>query len=490
MNSLNSNWFNMFRMVFLIILFKFSISIAQPDTVWTRTFGGRHSDGFTELIQTEHSYVICGVYDYYQEGRTDFYIVKTDENGEELWSNTFGGDRYESCSDIQPLANGDFILAGRTNSFGEGSDDGYIIIVDSTGEERLSRTYGTDSAEYLNSIALINDSCIVYGGTAYDGENGSEFWLLKTDNEHEVIWQHTYGTPNIESASSTIQCSDSGFLMVGRTGISYTRGIDFFVVKTDSDGEEVWRETYGTDSSDACAEVLELEDGGFLLAGSTGFGPGGIYDSNFYLVRIDSEGEEIWSREYEGRGKDTCIEIIEAQGGGYVLAGTGGAGYDDFYLIRVDTEGEVIWSTSFGGEWYDVCGDIIQLADGSFVLVGSLNVSAGRSNDAWLVKTEPDPAVVPQLLDLSLPQYFILHSPYPNPFNSLTIIRFDLPRTSHVSITFTDLTGRRIATLLNDRLTAGNHHLIWDAKDCPAGVYLCRMEANGFRKVRKMVLVR
>ena len=85
---------------------------------------------------------------------------------------------------------------------------------------------------------------------------------------------------------------------------------------------------------------------------------------------------------------------------------------------------------------------------------------------------------------------FGLHEAYPNPFNSSTTIRFDLPRNSHVSITLTDLTGRRVATLLEDRLNTGRHRLTWDAKDYPTGVYLCRMEADGFRKVRKMVLVR
>ena len=85
---------------------------------------------------------------------------------------------------------------------------------------------------------------------------------------------------------------------------------------------------------------------------------------------------------------------------------------------------------------------------------------------------------------------FALQQSYPNPFNHSTTIRFDLPHTSQISITLTDLTGRRIATLLDDRLTAGQHQLTWDAKDYPAGMYLCRMEADGFRKVRKIALVK
>lgn len=93
--------------------------------------------------------------------------------------------------------------------------------------------------------------------------------------------------------------------------------------------------------------------------------------------------------------------------------------------------------------------------------------------------------------DLTLqPTTCILEPAYPNPFNSSTTIRFNLPSSSQVSLTLTDLTGRRFETLLEDRLTAGRHRLTWDAKDYPAGMYLCRMEVGGFRKTRKVVLVK
>jgi len=92
--------------------------------------------------------------------------------------------------------------------------------------------------------------------------------------------------------------------------------------------------------------------------------------------------------------------------------------------------------------------------------------------------------------DNLLPLEFSLKPAYPNPFNSSTTIRFDLPHSSQVSITLIDLTGRSIATLIDDHLTAGQHQLTWNVMDYPAGIYLCKMEAYTFKKVIKMVLVR
>ena len=92
--------------------------------------------------------------------------------------------------------------------------------------------------------------------------------------------------------------------------------------------------------------------------------------------------------------------------------------------------------------------------------------------------------------DRSIPTELLLHSAYPNPFNASTTIRFDLPHSSNVSITLTDLTGRRVATLLEDRLTAGRHRLTWDAKDYPAGVYLAQLKAGDQIRMTKVVLIR
>ncbi|NQT33638.1 T9SS type A sorting domain-containing protein [bacterium] len=113
----------------------------------------------------------------------------------------------------------------------------------------------------------------------------------------------------------------------------------------------------------------------------------------------------------------------------------------------------------------------------------------GSRSDIGAIAFDPRFSVHEPFKEVNFPESLNVTA-FPNPFNSSTTIRFELPHTSQVSITLTDLTGRRIATLLDDRLTAGNHHLTWDAKDYPAGMYLCKMRADGFSRTKKLVLVK
>ena len=146
--------------------------------------------------------------------------------------------------------------------------------------------------------------------------------------------------------------------------------------------------------------------------------------------------------------------------------------------ISADPLFEDMDSSNFNLMWNSPCIDagdpeLPNDPDGTRADIGAYfrhRLGAGYDNETYL----------PKGLDITV---------NPNPFNSSTSILFNLPRTSKVSITLTDLTGRRIVSLLEDRLTAGRHRLTWDAKDYPAGVYLCRMEADGFRGTKKMVLI-
>jgi hypothetical protein len=89
-----------------------------------------------------------------------------------------------------------------------------------------------------------------------------------------------------------------------------------------------------------------------------------------------------------------------------------------------------------------------------------------------------------------LPTTFALHPNWPNPFNSSTMIRYDVPRTGEVRLTIFNLLGQRVATLLDQRRLAGTYTVTWDASNLPSGLYFCRMEAAGFAQTRKMLLVK
>jgi hypothetical protein len=92
--------------------------------------------------------------------------------------------------------------------------------------------------------------------------------------------------------------------------------------------------------------------------------------------------------------------------------------------------------------------------------------------------------------ETSLPSSLTLHSAYPNPFNSSTVISFSLPSKSSVQLKVFDIMGREVTTLINEELTAGNYHRQWDASNISSGVYFYRLQSGLFMETKKLILLR
>ncbi|MBM3324853.1 MAG: T9SS type A sorting domain-containing protein, partial [Calditrichaeota bacterium] len=90
----------------------------------------------------------------------------------------------------------------------------------------------------------------------------------------------------------------------------------------------------------------------------------------------------------------------------------------------------------------------------------------------------------------AIPTEFALYAPYPNPFNPVTTIHYDVKETGLVSVKIFDVLGREVAALIQGTISAGSYSINWDAGDLPSGVYLCRMEAQDFAQTRKVVLLK
>jgi hypothetical protein len=89
-----------------------------------------------------------------------------------------------------------------------------------------------------------------------------------------------------------------------------------------------------------------------------------------------------------------------------------------------------------------------------------------------------------------VPAAYALHQNYPNPFNPTTEIQFETPRAGQVTLTVYDILGREVAAVLSNPVTAGVHHVRWDASGMPSGVYFYRLLSGGFSQTKKAVVVK
>lgn len=228
------------------------------------------------------------------------------------------------------------------------------------------------------------------GVTESFGKGGEDVYLVRTDASGKVLWTKTYGGTDHDNGWSILEVS-TGFVIAGFTKSSGSGGFDFYLVKTDAQGEVVWTRTYGGKGDDRCWALARAKDGGFVLAGETNSKGAGERDC--LLVKTDAEGKEVWSRTFGGEKDDRCFALALTDDGGYVLCGqtfSEGAGNRDAYVIRTDGSGKLEWSKTFGGPSSDVGHSVCRTKDGSFLVTGYTASFAKDGEDPYLVKIAAD----------------------------------------------------------------------------------------------------
>ena len=316
---------------------------ASGETLWTRTYGGTDYDGGSSVRQTsDGGYIIAGHTNSFGCVNHDVYLIKTKASGETLWTRTYGGTGADYGESVQQTADG-YIVAGFTSSFGAGNSSVYLIKTDSLGDTLWTKTYGGEDDEFGHSIQQTSDGgYIIAGHTGPSGSGDRDVYLVKTTALGETLWTRTYGGADDDEGNSVRQTSDGGYVVTGVT-YPFETGIgDIYLIKTNAQGDTLWTKTYGGTDDDVGNSVGQTADSGFIIAGYTG--PFGMGNQDVYLIKTNAQGDTLWTKTYGGTDSDAGYAVQQVNDGGYVIAGTTysfGAGYCDVYLIKTDANGNV-----------------------------------------------------------------------------------------------------------------------------------------------------
>jgi uncharacterized delta-60 repeat protein len=355
-------------------------------STFAKTIGGSSNDEANSIIQSsDGGYVVAGDTASFGEG-WDIYVVKLDSGGNVQWAKTIGGSRNDFASSIIQSSDGGYVVAGKTASFGAGVYDFYVVKLDSAGNVIWTKTIGGSDFDEASSIIQSSDGgYVVAGRTQSFGAGWDDFYVVKLDSSGNVIWTKTIGGSSIDRAHSIIQSSDGGYVVAGETWSFEAVNADFYVVKLDSSGNVLWTKTIGGSGFDVAGSIIQSSDGGYVVAGETSsFGAG---DVDIYVVKLDSAGNVQWTKTIGGSGNDFARSIIQSSDGGYVVAGrtrSFGAGYDDIYVVKLDSSGNVMWTKTIGGSKWDEANSIIRSSDGGYVVAG-YTASFGAGNDDFYV---------------------------------------------------------------------------------------------------------
>ena len=199
---------------------------------------------------------------------------------------TFGGSGDDYGSSVHQTTDGGYIITGSTESFGSGNSDVWLIKTDSQGKEEWNKTFGGPSSEVGISVQQTTD-----GGYIITGYGNNQLWLIKTDSQGNEEWNQTFGGSDYDSGYSVQQTEDGGYIITGSTKSFGNGNSDVWLIKTDSQGNEEWSKTYGESGGDYGESVQQTTDGGYIITGNTeSFGSGG---SDVLLIKTDPEGNTV-----------------------------------------------------------------------------------------------------------------------------------------------------------------------------------------------------
>ena len=458
----------------------FLMSIDGSGTIqWERKFGGSSCSRGYEIQKTmDGGYIVIGM-DIRESGwdKQDVYLVKTDANGHVEWSKSYGGSQRDEGISVKQTWDGGFIIAGYTNSYGAGSFDGYLIKTDSDGNKIWEETYGDVGYECFASLRITDNGYALAGYTQSVGAGGVDYYLVKTDFDGNVYWEKTYGGTSDDWCYHHCTTENGGFILSGR---SYSFG-GAYVVGTDENGDIIWSKSFTSTNNGGGSAVEPLTDGGLIIAGT--YGPS---DDDAYLIRLGSLSRSI-SIDIKPGSDENPINLKSNGNIPVAIITTSIANGDefDFDATTVDP-----LSVEFGPDGAKEChgrghiedfdhdGDLdmvlhfrtqetgIQSGDVEAILTGSTYEGINISgSDIITVRGGKLKKTFSNNMNTNMPESYFIHQNYPNPFNPSTIIQFGIPTEEYVSIEIFNISGKKVRSLSTGVISAGYHEVMWDGKN-------------------------
>jgi len=387
------------------------------ETLWSNTYGGTENEEAQEIITTRDGGLailgttksIDGDITDHESTNDDVWLFKINTAGTLLWSRTYGGSDEDQGQDLIETADGGFLVVGFTRSTdgdvsrNAGFHDQWVLKLDATGVLEWEKSFGFSGTDQAFSVVSTSDGGFFVTGfldvSASEGEGNTgkgastahgvgEFWGHRLDASGNVIWSRFFGGTSNDRSFDVLQTNDDAFLMVGASestdfDVSNSQGsYDFWVVKVANTGELLWEKSFGGSGIDIAYSAVRVNDG-FIIVGDTRSTDGDITNNNgeadFWIVKIDVEGNLVWEQSYGGTDFESARAIKPLNDGNFLVAGSSRSsdgdvsennGENDFWIIKINGEGSLLWEQSFGGSEIDFSRDIVETNEGTFIIAG------------------------------------------------------------------------------------------------------------------------
>lgn len=472
-----------------LLLLLSAVSFAQPDTLWTRTYGGLGDDyGFGILALDDGDLAIAATSNSFGAGAMEFYVLRITTTGDTVWTRHRNATGENWCVALTQRTTGDLVTAG----YGYNSVSNHWTTLEAyyttDGAESGSHTYADSRRDvYAYSVCPTPHGGYVTAGSVEDSSGRRYAAAFEIDSGATPGFQQILTLGYSSQIQSIKPAAGGGYILGGYVRATPDTTSDFLLVRLNANGDVVWTSSFGGAAEDIANCVAQTRDGGFAITGPTdSYGPNG----DVVLIKTDAQGQVQWLRTYGGNDEEHGHVILNTRDGGYFITGhTNSFGEGgDVYAVKTDSAGNRSWSRFWGGPGLDVAESAVETADGGYALVGHTSSFGAGSTDVWVLRIGPDLSSGEQYS--AVPGGFSLAQNYPNPFNSSTRISYNVPRSGRVTLTVFDVLGRTTATLFDATQAAGPHDVRFDASSMSTGIYFYRLDASGWSDIKKMMVLK
>jgi hypothetical protein len=278
---------------------------SNGDIIWTRVFGNLDSFDAGRCVEqtSDGGFIVVGETGSIDNKHQNVWLIKIDSDGNEQWNKTFGGAGYDAGNCIKITSDGGYIIVGFSESYStDGNTDVFLIKTDSNGNEQWSKTFGGADLDEGRGIQNTSDNgYIITGYTNSYGVGCSDVWLIKTDANGNELWNKTFGGSDSDESWYVQQTNDNGFFITGFYGWGYSQP-DIYTIKTDSIGNEEWHNIFDNNSlEDVGYYGIQTSDGAYIISGYTG-----DYleeDIDVWVIKFDEESQSPTAPTIDGPKK-------------------------------------------------------------------------------------------------------------------------------------------------------------------------------------------
>lgn len=298
------------------------------------------------------------------------------------WTQTFGGDGWDEANSCLETRTGDYMVAG----FARQQDQHMFAVKmykDSRG--RWGKTFTDFFASSANSIVQTFDGYVVIAGySVKKREFQSDLLVMKTDTSGNILWMKNFGKDGDEQGLKIIECKDHGYAIAGFSTSNYDVEPNWYILKLDQDGNLLWDKDYGGSGDDKATGIAETYDNGLVITGYFGTQGGGR--KTMSLLKLDQYGNDEWTQMYDINNWSQGSSVIASMDSMIYVAGSTRMSpildYDAL-LVKCNMSGDTIWTRTIGDEnWQEATG-LIETYDEAFVMCGFSMSNTKDQSGLW-----------------------------------------------------------------------------------------------------------